>query len=149
MLKQLGAFIDYEDIDEDDIEDLVSKIKDFYTAANDAMINIHCNQAELDKIKKDAKTISVAINEVMDGLEKEDCIDILMRFSKDPLSKVERLLALLVNVNKDMIFANNDIAKRREKINIVKSKGSSAKFVNEKRTLETCRTIVADWEVKL
>ena len=149
VLKQLGAFIDYEDIDEDDIEDLVSKIKDFYTAANDAMINIHCNQAELDKIKKDAKTISVAINEVMDGLEKEDCIDILMRFSKDPLSKVERLLALLVNVNKDMIFANNDIAKRREKINIVKSKGSSAKFVNEKRTLETCRTIVADWEVKL
>ena len=49
----------------------------------------------------------------------------------------------------NMIFANNDIAKRREKINIVKSKGSSAKFVNEKRTLETCRTIVADWEVKL
>ena len=28
--------------------------------------------AELDKIKKDAKTISVAINEVMEGLEKED-----------------------------------------------------------------------------
>lgn len=149
LLKQLGAFIDYEDIDEDDIEDLVSKIKDFYAAANDAMVNIHCNQAELDKIKKDAKTISVAINEVMEGLEKEDCIDILMRFSKDPLSKVERLLALLVGVNKDMTFANNDIAKRREKINIVKSEGSSAKYAQEKNALEMCRKIVADWEVKL
>lgn len=149
ILKQLSAFIDYEDTDEDDIEDLVDKIKQFYAAANDAMINIHCNQAELDKIKKDAKTISVAIGEVLDGLEKDDCIDVLMRFSKDPLSKVERLLTLLVSVNKDMTFANNDIAKRREKINIVNNAGSSAKYAQEKNTLERCRTIVSDLEVKL
>lgn len=149
LLKQLSAFVDYEDIDEDDIEDLVDKIKQFYATANDAMINIHCNQAELDKIKKDAKTISVAIGEVMDGLEKDDCIDVLMRFSKDPLSKVERLLALLVSVNKDMTFANNDIAKRREKINIVNNDGSSTKYAQEKNTLERCRTIVSDLEVKL
>ena len=149
LLKQLGTFIDYEDIDEDDIEDLVSKIKDFYTAANVAMINIHCNQSELDKIKKAAKAISVAINEVVDCLEKEDCIDILMCFSKDPLRKVEGLLALLVSVNKDMTFANNDIAKRREKINIVKNEGSAAKYAQEKSTLEMCRKIVADWKVKL
>lgn len=146
-LQQLKVFIDYEDLDEDDIEDLVSKINDFYTAANDAMINIHCNQAELDKIKKDAKTISVALKEVLEGLKKEDTIDILMRFSKDPLSKVERLLSLLVSVNKDMVFANNDIAKRREKINIVRNDGSSTKYAQEKNKLETCRNIVTKWEV--
>lgn len=146
-LQQLKVFIDYEDLDEDDIEDLVSKINDFYTAANDAMINIHCNQAELDKIKKDAKTISVALKEVLEGLKKEDTIDILMRFSKDPLSKVERLLSMLVSVNKDMVFANNDIAKRREKINIVRNDGSSTKYAQEKNKLETCRNIVVKWEV--
>ena len=70
-----------------------------------------------------------------------------MRFSKDPLSKVEKLLALLVSVDKDMSFANNDIAKRREKINIVKNEGLSVKYAQEKSTLEMCRTIVADWEV--
>lgn len=146
-LQQLKVFIDYEDLDEDDIEDLVSKINDFYTAANDAMINIHCNQAELDKIKKDAKTINVALKEVLEGLKKEDTIDILMRFSKDPLSKVERLLSMLVSVNKDMVFANNDIAKRREKINIVRNDGSSTKYAQEKNKLETCRNIVVKWEV--
>lgn len=68
---------------------------------------------------------------------------------KDPLSKVERLLALLVSVNKDMTFVNDDIAKRREKINIVNSEGLSVKYAQEKNTLETCIKIVDDWEVKL
>lgn len=147
VLQQLKLFIDCEDFEEDDIQDLVRKINDFYTAANKAMINIYCKSEELDKIKKDAKTICISLKEVMDGLKKDDTIDVLMHFSKDPLSKVEELLALLVSVSKHMEFANGDITKRREKINIVENNGTSTKYLEEKNILEMCRNIVAKWEV--
>lgn len=149
ILGQLGLFIDYKDIDDEDIEDLVEQIKKFYTTANDAMFNIHCDQTGLDKLKKDAKTICVAIKEVLEALEKDDCIDVLMRFSKDPLSKIERFLSVLTNVNKDMIYVNNDIVKRREKITIVKGDGLSSKYKEEKETLIECGKIVSSWEARI
>ena len=59
-MEQISMFIDYEDIDDEDIEDLVDKIKDFYETASNSLVNVHGNLSVLDGIKKDAKTRDVA-----------------------------------------------------------------------------------------
>lgn len=54
-------FIDYEDIDDEDIEDLVDKIKDFYETASNSLVNVHGNLSVLDGIKKDAKLLQLLL----------------------------------------------------------------------------------------
>ena len=45
-------YLDYEDIDDEDIEDLIDKIKLFYETASSSLVNIHGNIQVLDGIKK-------------------------------------------------------------------------------------------------
>ena len=75
LLEQIGTHLDYEDIDDEDIEDLIDKVKDFYETASNSLVNIHGNIQVLDGIKKDAKTISVAFGEVEKGIESKDDLD--------------------------------------------------------------------------
>lgn len=52
LLEQIGMYLDYEDIDDEDIEDLIDKIKLFYEIASNSLVNIHGNIQVLDGIKK-------------------------------------------------------------------------------------------------
>lgn len=148
MLAQLAAFMDYEGVDDEDIEDLVVKIKDFYETAGTSLVNIHGNIELIDKVRKEAKTISVAISEIIRGIKCEDYIDVLMMFSKDPLAKVERLLALFVSVQKDIDYVTKDVAKRKETIRIAHDGDIGAKYDNSKKSIMESKRLVADWKVK-
>ena len=148
LLKQLSNYLDYEDIDDEDIEDLVDKIKDFYETASSSLVNIHGNMPVLDGIKKDAKTIAVAFGEVEKGIDSGDALDVLLMFSKDPLSKLERLLVVLQTVQKDVEYVARDIAKRKENIFVDNGGDLSARYEEPRKKIEADSRLVADWKVK-
>ena len=148
LLKQLSDYLDYEDIDDEDIEDLVDKIKDFYETASSSLVNIHGNMPVLDGIKKDAKTIAVAFGEVEKGIDSDDSLDVLLMFSKDPLSKLERLLVALQTVQKDVEYVARDIAKRKENIFVDNGGDLSARYEESRKKIEADSRLVADWKVK-
>lgn len=147
LLEQIYSLWNCKDIDEEDIEDLVDEIKDFYETASNSLVNIHGNITELDGIKKDAKTIAVAFDEVEKGINCEYALDTLLMFSKDPLSKLERLLLILQNVKKDMEYVDRDIAKRKENIFVDNGGDLSARYKESQNKIEADCKAVADWKV--
>lgn len=148
VLSQISVYLDYEDIGDEDIEDLIDKIKDFYETASVSLVNVHGNIPVLDGIRRDAKTISVAFSEVKKGTECGDPLDVLMMFSKDPLAKLERLLLALQIVQKDVEYVTRDISERRE--NIVLDNGGTfrARYEDSRRKIEEGGKLVADWKVR-
>ena len=147
LLEQIGMYLDYEDIDDEDIEDLIDKIKLFYETASSSLVNIHGNIQVLDGIKKDAKTISVAFSEVKKGIASTDDLDTLLMFSKDPLSKIERILSTLQAVQKDIEYVARDVEKRRGNIFVDNGGDLSTRYVESRNTIEADSKTVMDWKV--
>lgn len=147
LLEQIGAFLDYEDIDDEDIEDLTNKIKDFYETASNSLINIHGNIQVIDGIKKDAKTLAVAFGEVEKGISCNNDLDTLLMFSKDPLSKLERLLSMLQVVQKDVEYVARDVEKRKGNIFVDSSGDLSTRYADPCKKIESDCKMVVDWKV--
>lgn len=147
LLEQIGMYLDYEDIDDEDLEDLIDKIKLFYETASSSLVNIHGNIQVLDGIKKDAKTISVAFSEVEKGIASTDDLDTLLMFSKDPLSKIERILSTLQAVQKDIEYVARDVEKRRGNIFVDNGGDLSTRYVESRNTIEADSKTVMDWKV--
>lgn len=136
ILEQIGTYLDYEDIDDEDIEDLIDKIKDFYETASNSLVNIHGNIQVLDGIKKDAKTISVAFGEVEKGIASTDDLDTLLMFSKDPLTKLERVLSILQTVQKDIEYVARDVEKRRGNIFVDNGGDLSTRYAESRNKIK-------------
>lgn len=147
LLEQIGMHLDYEDIDDEDIEDLIDKIKDFYETASNSLVNIHGNIQVLNGIKKDAKTISVAFGEVKKGIASTDDVDTLLMFSKDPLTKLERVLSILQTVQKDIEYVARDVKKRRGNIFVDNGGDLSMRYVESCNKIESDSKTVMDWKV--
>lgn len=147
LLEQIGTHLDYEDIDDEDIEELIDKVKDFYETASNSLVNIHGNIQVLDGIKKDAKTIAVAFGEVVIGIACKDDVDILLMFSKDPLSKLERVLAMLQTVQKDVEYVARDVEKRRGNIFVDNGGDLSIRYEESRNKIELDSKTVMDWKV--
>ena len=147
LLEQIGTHLDYEDIDDEDIEELIDKVKDFYETASNSLVNIHGNIQVLDGIKKDAKTIAVAFGEVVIGNACKDDLDILLMFSKDPLSKLERVLAMLQTVQKDVEYVARDVEKRRGNIFVDNGGDLSIRYEESRNKIELDSKTVMDWKV--
>ena len=147
LLEQIGMYLDYEDIDDEDLEDLIDKIKLFYETASSSLVNIQGNIQVLDGIKKDAKTISVAFSEVEKGIASTDDLDTLLMFSKDPLSKIERILSTLQAVQKDIEYVARDVEKRRGNIFVDNGGDLSTRYVESRNTIEADSKTVMDWKV--
>lgn len=147
ILEQIGTYLDYEDIDDEDIEDLIDKIKDFYETASNSLVNIHGNIQVLDGIKKDAKTISVAFGEVEKGIASTDDLDTLLMFSKDPLTKLERVLSILQTVQKDIEYVARDVEKRRGNIFVDNGGDLSTRYAESRNKIESDSKTVMDWKV--
>ena len=69
-------------------------------------------------------------------------------FSKDPLSKIERLLVVQQTVQKDVEYVARDIAKRKENIFVDNGGDLSARYEESRKKIEADSRLVADWKVK-
>jgi len=145
-LEQLSLFIDYEDIDDEELLELVDTVEEFYSNANKAQVNVKYDQDIIDAVRKDVKPISNAISNVIKAVSLTDPIDILMAFSQDPLVRIDKLLMLLLKVNADIKYVTNDVAKRKEKIGEINN-GSGA-YSLQKKAIEDGLVMIEEWEAK-
>ena len=130
--------------------ELANRLLNRHETIQDAYVynpNIYGNIQVLDGIKKDAKTISVAFSEVEKGIASTDDLDTLLMFSKDPLSKIERILSILQAVQKDIEYVARDVEKRRGNIFVDNGGDLSTRYVESRNTIEADSKTVMDWKV--
>jgi hypothetical protein len=146
-LKELKTYIDLDDFDEEEIMDLLNKVNAFYSSAETAHFNIQADSELINGVKRNARGICYAIEEVGKAIEVTDPLLVLLKFSSDPLAKIDKLLALFLKLDKDIKYIKKDVAKRYEKINIVDGGDKKTQYVNERQQIILARTIVTEWEV--
>lgn len=135
------------DVDDEDIEDLVEKIVDFYRTAEDGKLPGKYDQELFDEVKKYSTSISKAIREIVAAQKTTNALDCILAFSQDPIRKVEKLDQLLKKVAAD-------ISKIQAELNVRKAKlgggsnptGSQNVFDNEKVIISECSRIIAGLE---
>jgi len=136
------------DIDDEDIQDIVEKIVEFYDVAEKNKISIKYEQNLFDEVKKYAKSTSIAIQEIIKAQKATNPLDSIMAFSQDPIRKVERLQQLLEKVTADIDKVKSEISVKKAKLggDTVGGKTDN-KFVEEKDILNKCSIILKGMEV--
>ena len=68
-------------------------------------------------------------------------------FSKDPLSKLERVLVMLQTVQKDVEYVARDVEKRRGNIFVDNGDDLSTRYEELRNNIESDSKAVMDWKV--
>lgn len=139
VIHSIYESFDSEEIEDDDILDLVSAAKDFYSEIDRTRINIAT--PNIDSVKKATKQIAKAIQDIGNVLDEDDPLTILMAFSSDPLTQVKPLVDLLAQLEKDVVKVENSVASRESALG-----GENDPMTLEGRYTVELKTIEEDTE---
>ena len=135
------------DVDDEDIEDMVEKIVEFYRTAEDGKLPGKYDQELFDEVKKYSTSTSKAIKEIAVAQKTSNALDCIMAFSQDPIRKVEKLDQLLKKVTADIAKIQAELEVRKAKLGGGSNpSGSENVFDNEKATITNCSAILARLE---
>lgn len=101
------------DIDDEDIDDMVEKIVEFYRTAEDSKLPGKYDQELFDEVKKYSTSTSKAIKEIVAAQKTTNALDCILAFSQDPIRKVEKLNQLLKKVVVDMAKIQAELSVRK------------------------------------
>lgn len=105
---------DDDNIEEEDIDALLTKISAFYKEINNVQINI--KTMSIDRVKKAIKQVAKAIGDISNVMDEVDPLTILMAFSGDPIGTLQPLLMLINQVTADITEAERQIRIRKSKL---------------------------------
>ena len=135
------------DIDDEDIEDIVERIVEFYRTAEDGKLPGKYDQELFDEVKKYSASISKAIKEIVAAQKTTNALDCILAFSQDPIRKVEKLDQLLKKVVADIAKIQAELTVRKEKLGGGSNPlGSQNVFDNERIAISECSKIIASLE---
>jgi hypothetical protein len=135
------------DVDDEDIEDMVEKIVEFYRTAEEGKLPGKYDQDLFDEVKKYSTSTSKAIKEIVAAQKTNNALDCILAFSQDPIRKVEKLDQLLKKVVADMAKIQSELTVRKAKLGGGSNpSGSQNVFDNEKVTISECSKILARLE---
>lgn len=138
------------DIDDEDIEDLVEKIEEFYLVAEESKLPGKFDQQLFDEVKKCSKSMSIAIKEIANAQKTTNALDCILAFSQDPIRRVERLVQLLQKVVADVEKVKTELDVKKQKLGGgTNPTGSANVFDNEKKIIEDCNAILKKLEGKV
>lgn len=135
------------DVDDEDIDDMVEKIVEFYRTAEDSKLPGKYDQELFDEVKKYSTSISKAIKEIVAAQKTTNALDCILAFSQDPIRKVEKLDQLLKKVVADLAKLQAELTVKKEKLGGGSNpSGSQIVFDNEKVTISECSKALARLE---
>lgn len=135
------------DVDDEDIEDMVEKIVEFYRTAEDGKLPGKYDQELFDEVKKYSTSTSKAIKEIVVAQKTSNALDCIMAFSQDPIRKVEKLDQLLKKVTADIVKIQAELEVRKAKLGGGSNpSGSENVFENEKTIISECSAILESLE---
>ncbi len=139
-IRKIYNYFGTDEIDEDDIQDLASKINEFYNEINKNLFSVA--YVSTDAVKKSASRIAKSINDIGKVLDEDDSLTILMTFSDDPLSNLQPLMDLLEQLDTDLEKIDKQITTRKMSIGDVDEAADSNVRYNEAvNILDSCCTI--------
>lgn len=139
-----------KDIDDEDIEDAVEKIVEFYSTAESGKLPAKYDQELFDEVKKYSTSTSKAIKDIVNAQKTTNALDCILAFSQDPIRKIERLVQLLKKVEVDISKIQNELKVRKEKLGGgANPTGSEHVFDVEKKIIRECQAIVDGLEAEL
>ena len=103
------AFGDNE-IGEDELTEFISRVKKFYEEANKAQVNV--KEISLDGIKK-VSILEKAISDIAAVLDEDDPLTIIMAFSGDPVTTINRLINVIDALETEIAKAKTIIANKK------------------------------------
>lgn len=109
-LQQIYDAFGDDEIGEDELNELINRIKNFYDAANKAQVNV--KEIPLDGIKK-VSVIEKAILDIASVLDEEDPLTIIMAFSGDPITVIMPLIDIIETVGIEVSKANNVVESKK------------------------------------
>ena len=132
-------FDDGEAMEEEDLLMLAERVKAFYDEANRTQFSVAFFST--DPVKKGAKQIAKALNDVGGALEEKDPLAVLLAFSGDPLTDLKPLLDLFERLEADFKKIDAEMAKRRAALGGEDSEEhSAARYEMELQKLEESRS---------
>ena len=134
------------DIDDEDIEDMVEKIVEFYSTAQDVKMPPKYDQQLFDDVKKYSRSTSLAIRDIVNAQKTNNALDCILAFSQDPIRKVERLVQLIDKVNSDIPKVQTEVNVRKAKYSGTSGDEAGNVFADEKTTISDIERIIAGME---
>ena len=128
---------DDDDVEEDDISALLTKVNQFYKEIDDTQINI--KTASTDTVKKGIKLIAKAISDITRVLDEDDSLTVLMAFAGDPIGAIQPLLTLINQISADIIEVEKQIVNRKNNLS-----SSSSGEEDENHYMEELAMIESD-----
>ena len=147
LMKTIEDNFGTTDIDDEDIEDMVEKIVEFYRTAEDGKFPGKYDQELFDEVKKYSTSTSKAIKEIVNAQKADTALECILAFSQDPIRKVEKLDKLLKKVVADMSKIKAEVDVRQAKFGSgTTASGTDNVFENEKTIITNCSAIIAGLE---
>ncbi len=147
IMKTITDAFGTSNIDNEDIEDMVDKIIEFYRAAEEGKLPGKYDQELFDEVKRYSTSTSKAIKEIVNGQKTETALDCILAFSQDPIRKVEKLELLLQKVTTDMGKIRTELDVKRSKLGGGSNPtGAENVFDTEKEIIRQCGEILAGLE---
>ena len=140
IIHSIYGHFDDEEIEDEDILDLVSEAKEFYSEIDKTQINIAT--PAIEPVRKAAKQIANAVETIGNVLDEDDPLTVLMAFSSDPLTTVKPLLELLLQLDKDIEKVKRTLDARQIGLD---DEGEA--LTAEDRYLEELKTVQTDLEI--
>lgn len=148
LMKTIEDNFGTTDIDDEDIEDMVEKIVEFYRTAEDGKFPGKYDQELFEDVKKYSTSTSKAIKEIVNAQKTDTALECILAFSQDPIRKVEKLDQLLKKALADMSKIKAEVDVRRAKFGSgTTASGTDNVFENEKTIINNCSAIIAGLEV--
>ncbi len=136
IIHSIYEYFESEEIEDEDILDLASAAKDFYSEIDSTRINI-ATPAVIDSVRKASKQIAKSIQDIGAVLDEDDTLTVLMAFSGDPLTQVKPLVDLLVQLGKDIEKVEKAIASKESELGSESDPISlDGRYTEELKTIE-------------
>lgn len=133
----IQSHFDPDETDEDNIDDLIERIQDFYGEINNTRISVRFY--DFDSVKKSRKRITRAIEVIREAVNIEDSLKILIAFSKDPIGDLLPLMNLYKQLEEDIKKVDEQLAQRKSKLGKLKnSETGETRYRNELQMIDDC-----------
>lgn len=130
-------------VDDEDIENMVEKIVDFYETAEAVKLPGKYDQDLFDGVRRSSHIISQAIKEIINAQKTTNAVECILAFSQDPIKRVEKLDLLLRKVVGDIERVKRELEVRKVKLGKGDAEISSAdKYAKEKQILSECSQVI-------
>ncbi len=146
-LDKVSGLIDFDEIeDEMDIKDIISEIKKFYLQAQKSHVSVafHFDSLLINTCNKNAGAILSAIKTIKQINETSDVIELLLRFSRDPVFALDGFVKLVEMTGKDIVVANKEIESRINSDISSDSSTSETQYIKEKENIQLCKELLTE-----